>query len=240
VSWVDYCNKYGMGYALTDGSVGVHFNDSTSLVLSPDKHHFDYITSRRQGTVYVRKSYTVEAYPEELKSKVYLLKHFERYIMDRLYGEYDYTYEDTDRTQGMEWVQKYLRMKHVIVFKLSHDALQFNFYDHTKLILSSHGLLVTHIDKDYKMTRWSLKDIMALAVFRSPNTEPEMVKFNQRLLDKLKFCKEVLVSIRKASTAGVPSEVGTKIPAVDVPTLTTLGPSTNTYIMPKASKTSLR
>jgi cell cycle serine/threonine-protein kinase CDC5/MSD2 len=37
VSWVDYCNKYGMGYALTDGSVGVHFNDSTTLVLSPDK-----------------------------------------------------------------------------------------------------------------------------------------------------------------------------------------------------------
>jgi cell cycle serine/threonine-protein kinase CDC5/MSD2 len=37
VSWVDYCNKYGMGYALTDGSVGVHFNDTTSIVLSPDK-----------------------------------------------------------------------------------------------------------------------------------------------------------------------------------------------------------
>lgn len=37
VSWVDYCNKYGMGYALTDGSVGVHFNDTTSCVLSPDK-----------------------------------------------------------------------------------------------------------------------------------------------------------------------------------------------------------
>lgn len=39
VSWVDYCNKYGMGYALTDGSVGVHFNDSTSLVLSADKQY---------------------------------------------------------------------------------------------------------------------------------------------------------------------------------------------------------
>lgn len=39
VSWVDYCNKYGMGYALTDGSVGVHFNDSTSMVLSPDKEY---------------------------------------------------------------------------------------------------------------------------------------------------------------------------------------------------------
>lgn len=39
VSWVDYCNKYGMGYALTDGSVGVHFNDSTSVVLSADKQY---------------------------------------------------------------------------------------------------------------------------------------------------------------------------------------------------------
>ena len=37
VSWVDYCNKYGMGYALTDGSVGVHFNDSSTVVLSADK-----------------------------------------------------------------------------------------------------------------------------------------------------------------------------------------------------------
>lgn len=36
-SWVDYCNKYGMAYAFTDGSIGVHFNDTTTLVLSADK-----------------------------------------------------------------------------------------------------------------------------------------------------------------------------------------------------------
>jgi hypothetical protein len=36
-SWVDCCNKYGMGYALTDRLVGVHFNDSTTLVLAADK-----------------------------------------------------------------------------------------------------------------------------------------------------------------------------------------------------------
>ena len=76
----------------------------------------------------MRKSYTVEVYPEDLKSKVYLLKHFEKYIMDRLYGEYDYTFEDVSREKGMEWVQKYLRMKNVIVFKLSHDVLQVRFF----------------------------------------------------------------------------------------------------------------
>ena len=69
----------------------------------------------------------MSVYPDDLKTKVYLLKHFERYIMDRLYGDYDYTFEDAEKTKGMEWVQKYLRMKHVIVFKMSHDALQVGF-----------------------------------------------------------------------------------------------------------------
>ncbi|RXW18558.1 hypothetical protein EST38_g7293 [Candolleomyces aberdarensis] len=202
VSWVDYCNKYGMGYALTDGSVGVHFNDSTSLVLSGDKQHFDYIASRRGGAIYVRKSYTTSEYPEELKSKVYLLKHFEKYIMERLYGEYEYTYVDTERKKGMDWVQKYLRMKHVIVFKLSHDVLQFNFYDHSKLILSSQGQLVTHIDKHYRMTRWKLRDIMSFALNPPSNADQEQLKFNQRLVDKLKYCKEVLLSIKNASASG--------------------------------------
>ncbi|KAG6906303.1 hypothetical protein DXG01_014672 [Tephrocybe rancida] len=221
VSWVDYCNKYGMGYALTDGSVGVYFNDSTTVALSPDKHHFDYITSRHQGMVCVRKPFTVDTYPPELKSKMYLLKHFEHYILERLHGEYDYAYEDVDRTHGMEWVQKYLRMKNVIVFKLSHDViqvhlsdlpaptpailtlcLQFNFFDHQKIVLSSHGLRIIHIDNEYNLTRWKLIDVMDLAL-QPPIKDPEAHKFNQRLVERLRFCKEVLVSICKASAAGL-------------------------------------
>lgn len=137
--------------------------------------------------------------------------------MDRLYGDYSYTFEDTERGKGMDFVQKYLRMKHVIVFKMSHDVLQvclqqvpslfpplltsheqFNFYDHSKIILSSHGLLVTHIDKNYKMTRWTLSEIMAQAL-QPPVADPEQAKFNQKLLEKLKYCKEVLASIHNAS-----------------------------------------
>lgn len=144
-SWVDYCNKYGMGYALTDGWVGVHFKGSTTLLLAADKQcvipfissygvlihydrHFDYISSHRQGTVYVCKNYTVADYPEELKSKVYLLEHFESYIVSKLYGDYECTFLDLQRTKCMHFVQIYLRMKHVIVFKLSHDVLQVRYW----------------------------------------------------------------------------------------------------------------
>ena len=69
--------------------------------------------------------------------------------MGKLYGDYEYTFLDLQRTKCMHFVQKYLRMKHVIVFKLSYDVLQvrcwislaytaantrrqFNFYDHSE------------------------------------------------------------------------------------------------------------
>ena len=37
--WVDYSNKYGLGYQLTNGSVGVLFNDGTKMVLAPDQEY---------------------------------------------------------------------------------------------------------------------------------------------------------------------------------------------------------
>ena len=89
---------------------------------------------------------------------------------------------------------------------------QFNFYDHSKLILSSNGLLVTHIDKNYKMTRWMLTDLMAQALrlstypYAAADMPPDELKFHQRLMDKLKYCKEVLASIKTASVNG--GEIG--------------------------------
>jgi polo-like kinase 1 len=31
--WVDYSSKYGLGYILSNGSIGVFFNDSTKIIL---------------------------------------------------------------------------------------------------------------------------------------------------------------------------------------------------------------
>lgn len=37
--WVDYSNKYGLGYQLSDNSVGVLFNDATKIILAPDQQY---------------------------------------------------------------------------------------------------------------------------------------------------------------------------------------------------------
>ena len=76
------------------------------------------------------------------------------------------------------------------------------------MILSSHGLLVTHIDKNYKLTRYTLSEVMAQAIQGPvPGMDAEQAKFQQRLVDKLKYCKEVLTSIRNAS-AGMEADSG--------------------------------
>lgn len=34
--WVDYSNKYGFGFQLSNDSIGVLFNDTSKIILSPD------------------------------------------------------------------------------------------------------------------------------------------------------------------------------------------------------------
>lgn len=125
VSWLDYCTKYGMGFAMSDGTVSVHFNDTSSLVLAPGKSHIEYISyAPEDKTQQYRRNYAAEAYPSELKTKVYLLNQFENYILNKLLGDYPYNWVDHDKTRNMVYVEKYLRMKHVILFRLSNGLLQ--------------------------------------------------------------------------------------------------------------------
>ncbi|WVQ94034.1 hypothetical protein IAU59_001112 [Kwoniella sp. CBS 9459] len=218
VSWLDYCTKYGMGFAMTDGTVSVHFNDSTSLVLAPGKQHFDDI--RPSGTddllQNVRRNHMIDSYPSDLKNKVYLLKHFENYMLDKLFGEQPYTFNDLSLTTGMTFVIRYLRMKHVILFRLSNDVLQFNFYDHTKLILSQDGLVVSVIDRHSTLRTWSLE---ALLGPQSDDLSPKDKKRIESVVHKVQYAKDVLAKIKshgmsnkgsKPPTNGVPVSAGTR------------------------------
>lgn len=34
--WVDYSNKYGFGFQLSNNSIGVFFNDTSRIIIGPD------------------------------------------------------------------------------------------------------------------------------------------------------------------------------------------------------------
>ncbi len=72
------------------------------------------------------------------------------------------------------------------------------------------------------MSRWALSEVLAQSLQDSrPATvsnDPEAAKFNQKLVDKLKYCKEVLISIRNASAGGTEGSDNGTIGSVVAPT----------------------
>ncbi|GAA5940026.1 CDC5/polo family serine/threonine-protein kinase [Sporobolomyces koalae] len=203
-SWVDYTHKYGTAYSLTDGTAGLYFNDSTTMVLSPDKEHFDYI-SQRKNNVYTRRHHNLTLIPPELDRKAYLLRYFEDYMAKTLRRDVPWTFEDTDRKKNMDFLVKYYRMKNAIVFKMSNDVLQFNFYDHTKLIITSMGQTLTFIDPSFTLTTYSITDLFELAIdaghYASEIEDQERLDKVRYLLSKVEYCKDVLRTLSQRKLA---------------------------------------
>ncbi|KAK9478716.1 kinase-like domain-containing protein [Lipomyces japonicus] len=148
--WVDYSNKYGLGYQLSDGSSGVYFNDTTSLIVTQTEETFDYIS--RENDKARRRQFLLESFPIELKKKMYLVKHFRAYMNEHLLVD---TTKVLTAPQNMAcsdggnvYMTDYLRTKQAIMFRLGNGNIQFNFLDHYKLILWNSGRRVTLVDAE--------------------------------------------------------------------------------------------
>ncbi|CAG8624897.1 5083_t:CDS:10 [Ambispora gerdemannii] len=144
--WIDYSTKFGIGYELTDGSVGMYLNDKSTLVLSPDELHFEFISTRLK-----RSLHTLKDYPSSLAKKVGLLNNFKSALAKPMFKSYPYSCVDKNRTDGMIFLTKYTKTAHGILFRLSNRVVQVNFYDHHKFLLSDDGRVVTWINSDQEM-----------------------------------------------------------------------------------------
>jgi len=200
VKWVDYSSKYGVGYTLSDGSIGVYFNDSTKIMLSAEGDYFDYITRRTQEKPEVRTKHTYEDYPEELKKKVTLLRHFRNYMMTDVLEKKDgasvgesslpapknaqkgsaATSEVCEAGQA-PYVKKWTRNKHAIMFQLSNKIVQVVFFDKTEAVLSSKAQMVTYVDKQSKVVSYPLSNVLDVP-------SPELAK-------RLRYTKDILVNL---------------------------------------------
>lgn len=204
--WVDYSSKYGVGYILCDGSIGVYFNDSTKIILSPEGECFDYITRRTQEKPEVRTKHSFEDYPDDLKKKVTLLRHFRNYMLTDTLEKKDgasvgessmpaapsqCSLQKTTSSQACEsgapYVKKWTRNKHAIMFQLSNKIVQVIFFDKTEAVLSSKSHMVTYIDKKGTTCSYPLSNVLDVP-------SPELAK-------RLRYTKDILVNLLGARGA---------------------------------------
>ncbi|MBN3278428.1 PLK1 kinase, partial [Polyodon spathula] len=151
--WVDYSDKYGLGYQLCDNSVGVLFNDSTRLIMYNDGDSLQYI-ERNNSESYL----SVRSYPSALTKKITLLKYFRNYMSEHLLkAGANITPRDGDELARLPFLRYWFRTKSAIVLHLSNGTVQINFFqDHTKVILCPLMAAVTFIDEQREFRTYKL------------------------------------------------------------------------------------
>ncbi|XP_046899799.1 serine/threonine-protein kinase PLK1 [Hypomesus transpacificus] len=153
--WVDYSDKYGLGYQLCDNSVGVLFNDCTRLIMYADGDSLQYI-DKTAAESYV----SVRSYPPTLTKKITLLKYFRNYMSEHLVkAGANVVRRDGDELARLPYLSHWFRTKSAIVLHLTNGTVQINFFqDHTKLIMCPLMGAVTYIDekREFHTYRMSL------------------------------------------------------------------------------------
>uniref|UniRef100_A0A0N4ZEJ9 Serine/threonine-protein kinase PLK n=1 Tax=Parastrongyloides trichosuri TaxID=131310 RepID=A0A0N4ZEJ9_PARTI len=151
--WVDYSDKYGLGYQLSDNSVGVLFNDSTKLVLDAAGEQIQYC-ERNNSEHY----FTMKEYPTSLEKKITLLKYFRRYMREHLVRAVTTAPREGDEFSRLPVLRTWFRTKAAIVLHLTNGTLQINFFaDHVKLIVCPHMGAVSFIGPDKKLITYKFE-----------------------------------------------------------------------------------
>ncbi|VDM54383.1 unnamed protein product [Angiostrongylus costaricensis] len=154
--WVDYSDKYGIGYQLCDNSVGVLFNDSSKLVLDEAGSELTYIEKNE-----TENYYGIESYPDFLSKKVTLLKYFRSYMNEHLIkAGANVAKKDGDDLARLPVLRYWFRTRSAIVLHLSNGTLQINFFeDHTKTIVCPLMGAVTYIDEQRNFRVYKLSHL---------------------------------------------------------------------------------
>jgi len=181
--WVDYSSKYGLGYLLSNGNVGVFFNDCTKFIYDTRRDVFEYLERRNNDRQDILTSWTLKVYPKELHKKVTLLLHFRSYLegikaINTTPTDNAEEVPVSQRLTPMVYLKKWMKTKHASLLRLSNKIVQVAFLDNTEIILSSESKLVTFVNKKGERIKCPIANALD-----SENTD---------LTKRLKYTKEIL------------------------------------------------
>ncbi|CAG5896726.1 unnamed protein product [Menidia menidia] len=144
--WVDYSNKYGFGYQLSNQSIGVLFNEGTHLSLCDQRKTVHYCLTNNEHF-----AFPTNALPVQLRSQKRIVDHMANYMEQNLMEGGDLQCDEALSGPPpllLQWV----KTDHALVMLFNNGTLQVNFYtDHTKIILcksSDDSYLLTYISRE--------------------------------------------------------------------------------------------
>ncbi|XP_078253257.1 serine/threonine-protein kinase PLK2b [Rhinoraja longicauda] len=168
--WVDYSNKYGFGYQLSDHTVGVLFNNGTHMSLLADKKTIHYYAELGQCSVF-----TTLDIPEKFVSQMTILKYFAHYMEENLMEGGDLP-GSVDAQKLRLCLLQWLKSDRALMMLFSDGTFQVNFYhDHTKIIICNHDeeYLLTYINEDRVSATFKLSTLLMAGCSQELRTRME-------------------------------------------------------------------
>lgn len=154
--WVDFSDRYGLGFALCDNSYGVRFNDVTTIMMlaSENENQLQYIDATGGEHFFSRSNL-----PTPLKKKVELLKYFRNYMNKYLANTGSRIKEDEGMAR-LPYVSDWFRTRTALVFYLTNGTIQVHFFDHVKLVLCPIMGACTFFNAENEVRTYKLESII--------------------------------------------------------------------------------
>uniref|UniRef100_A0AAY4A6F7 Serine/threonine-protein kinase PLK n=1 Tax=Denticeps clupeoides TaxID=299321 RepID=A0AAY4A6F7_9TELE len=144
--WVDYSNKYGFGYQLSNQNIGVLFNEGTHLSLCDQRRIVHYCLTKNKHF-----TFQADALPEQLQAQKQIVELMANYMEQNLMEGGDLNCEDQPPPTSSPLLLQWVKTDHAVVMLFNNGTLQVNFYtDHTKIILSKSdsSYMLTYINRE--------------------------------------------------------------------------------------------
>eukprot|EP00092_Neocalanus_flemingeri_P036989 GFUD01040268.1.p1 GENE.GFUD01040268.1~~GFUD01040268.1.p1 ORF type:complete len:468 (-),score=136.40 GFUD01040268.1:26-1429(-) len=181
--WVDYSNKFGFGFQMSDGCVGVLFNDSTKIGTSSDSAIVEFTDMKGKTFSFPWEDDTNHPFPE-LNHRVSLLKYYIQYMEENLADSIPFLSGmetiSTRQKIAVPQLRRWARRGDSVAMELSTQLVQINHItDHIKVMIWVYNgdLLVT-------LMRTNINQTISLS-------SPCPAAFRSRLEDTLQEVKEL-------------------------------------------------
>eukprot|EP01133_Synstelium_polycarpum_P016784 gene16784-19961_t len=187
--FADFSNKYGLGYSLSNGSIGAYFNDSTKVISFIDTGIAHYMEHAKGTEGDGRRILEInENHPHDTQKKVTLIKYFATHFGQQTV-KFTQQQQQQQSTLGKSseemsnpvYVKKWIKTSKGIAFRLSDRTIQVNFYDKSIIIITKDQM-VTYVASDETTIKTD-----KLSCF--------LQDLDTKIVGRIKYTREILINL---------------------------------------------
>ncbi len=146
--FIDCSDKFGIGYLLSNGDIGIYFNDSTKMVLIKNTHYIYYINKNNDNQIIINFKGSII---NELDGKRRILKLFYKNLMKNVKNKEDFNLNPALNHNNITgYVIKWEKTQYAFFFLLSSNVIQVKYNDKTELLFFVYEKYIQYIDKNKK------------------------------------------------------------------------------------------